>query len=87
MRLNHGVIALMLSATALASTSAMTGCAGGGLVYNSYWDDSHPWNHDEDRFYWQWETETRRGHLDFRRRSRGDQREYWAWRQKFPTGR
>jgi hypothetical protein len=35
MRLNQGMIRLMLSATALASASAMTGCAGGALVYGS----------------------------------------------------
>ena len=34
MRLNHRIIALMLSAAALAASSAITGCAGDELVYD-----------------------------------------------------
>ena len=81
MRLN-GMMALMLSATALASASAMTGCASGGLYYDSYGHDYHRWNRGEDRFYRQWEAGTRRGHMNFQRRSPGEQREYWGWRHK-----
>jgi hypothetical protein len=76
MRLNHGMIALMLSAAALASP--MMGCAGGGVVYDPY--DYHRWDRDDDRLYRQWEIGTDRGHMDFDRRSPGDQRAYWGWR-------
>jgi hypothetical protein len=82
MRLNHGMIALMLSATALASASAMTGCAGGDLVYDPYRHDYQRWDHGEDRFYRQWEIGTHRGLMDFHRRSPGDQRAYWGWRHR-----
>jgi hypothetical protein len=72
MRLNHGMIALMLSTTALASP--LTGCADDGLLYDPYGDDYHQWNYHEDRFYRQWELSTHRNHMDFRRRGAGDQR-------------
>jgi hypothetical protein len=78
MRLNHGMIALMLSATALMSA----GCAGGGLYYDSYGHDYHRWNRGEDRFYRQWESGTHRNHMGFNQRSAGEQRAYWGWRHK-----
>jgi hypothetical protein len=45
------MIALMLSATVLASASAFTGCAGDGLVYDPYGREYHQWNQGEGRFY------------------------------------
>jgi hypothetical protein len=51
MRLNHGRITLMLSATALASASAMTGRTSGG--FRNYMD--FPRRGPEDRrAYWGW---------------------------------
>jgi len=82
MGLNHGMIALALSATVLASASAMTGCAGGGVVYDPYRHDYYRWNYDENRFYQEWEIVTHRVHMDFNRRSAGDQRAYWGWRHR-----
>jgi hypothetical protein len=78
MRLNHGMITLMLSAAVLAS--AMTGCASGSLVYDPYLRDYHPWDIGENRYYRQWEIRTHRHHMDFYGRSPGDQRAYWGWR-------
>ena len=80
MRLNHGMIALMLSATAFALP--MTGCAGGGLVYDPYRNDYHRWNRGEDQYYRQWEIGTHRNHMGFNRRSAGEQRAYWGWRHR-----
>jgi hypothetical protein len=80
MRLNHGMIALMLSAAALASP--MLGCAGEALVYDPYGRDYHRWDRDDDRFYRRWEIATDRGHMDFQRRSPEDQRAYWGWRHR-----
>lgn len=80
MRLNHGMIALMLSATALALPAA--GCAGGGVVYDPYRNEYHQWNRGEDRYYRQWETGTHRNHMGFNRRSAGEQRAYWGWRHR-----
>jgi hypothetical protein len=81
MRVKPGLFALMLSATALASASAMTGCAGGGLVYDPYYHYYHRWDHDEDGYYRRWETEGGRGHMDFAKRSPAEQHAYWGWRQ------
>jgi hypothetical protein len=80
MRLNRGMIALMLSATALASVSAMTGCAGGAIVYDGYRHDYHRWDRDEDGFYRRWEIGTHRNHMNFERRSPEERRAYWGWR-------
>jgi hypothetical protein len=80
--MHQGIIALMLSAGALVSTSAMSGCGGNGFVYDTYWQDSHRWNHDDERFYRRWEIETHHAHRDFRRRSPSDQQAYWGWRHR-----
>jgi hypothetical protein len=82
MRLNHRMIAMILSATVLASASVITGCAGDALVYDPYGHQYHQWNQGEERFYRQWEIRTHRGHMDFHRRNPGDQRAYWDWRHK-----
>ena len=81
MRLNHGMLALMLSATALATAPAMAGCAEDGLIYDSYGHDYHRWNRGEERYYRQWETRTHRHHMDFGRRSAVDRHSYWRWRR------
>jgi hypothetical protein len=87
MRLNHRIIALMLSAGALGSASTMTGCATDGLVYDSHRHQYHRWDRGEERFYRQWEIRTRRSHMGFQRRNLGDQRAYWGWRHRSsPTG-
>jgi len=78
MRLNLGMITLMLSAAALASP--MMGCAGDAVVYDPYGHEYHRWDHDEDGFYRRWEFTTNRSHMDFHRRSTEDQRAYWGWR-------
>ncbi len=78
MRLNLGMIALMLSAAALASP--MVGCAGDGIVYDPYGHEYHRWDRDEDGFYRRWELTTDRSHMDFHRGSTEDQRAYWGWR-------
>jgi hypothetical protein len=75
------MFALMLSATALATASAMTGCAGSGQVYDGYGHDYHRWDHDEYGYYRRWEIASGREHMDFERRSPGEQNEYWGWRQ------
>ena len=82
MRLNHGMLALMLSASALGSTLAITGCAGGGLVYDPYGRNYYRWNSGEERVYRRWEAGTHRNHMAFQSRSRGEQQAYWGWRHK-----
>jgi hypothetical protein len=81
MRLNQGLIALMFSATGLVSASAVTGCAGGGLVYDPYSQGYHRWDHGEDGYYRRWEAEGGHQHMAFDRRSPEEQHAYWGWRQ------
>jgi hypothetical protein len=81
MRLHTGIFALMLSATALGSASVMTGCAGGGLVYDPYSHDYHRWDHGEDGYYRRWEREGGHDHMAFARRTPEAQHAYWGWRQ------
>ena len=81
MRLNHGMFALVLSASALGSTVAITGCAGSGVVY-PYGSNYRRWGPGEDRYYRRWEVQTHRSHIDFQRRSRGEQNAYWGWRHR-----
>jgi len=78
--LKHGTIALMLSAAALVMPLAS--CAGGARIYDPYRQDYHRWSPDEDRLYLRWEITTHRNHLEFHRRSFGDQRAYWGWRHR-----
>ena len=85
MRLNHGMIALALSATMLVSASAMTGCATGGVVYDPYRREYHRWNRGEDRLYRQWEVDGHRNHVDLQTRTPGDQSAYWGWRHRQPV--
>ena len=90
MRLNHGMLALMLTTAALTST--MMGCAGYRVVddpyghdyfvFDPYAHDYYRWDRDEDRIYQRWEIETRRSHTDFSRRSPDDQHAYWSWRHR-----
>jgi hypothetical protein len=80
MRLTQRMIALILSPTVLVSLSAITGCAGGAVVYDPFWRDYHRWNPGENRRYRQWEIVSNRAHLDFPDRTPGDQLAYWTWR-------
>jgi len=85
MRLNYRIIALMLSASALATTSAITGCAADGLVHDPYLHDYHRWSHGEDSRYRGWEMGSNRVHVDFPDRTPGDQLAYWSWRHTVDT--
>jgi hypothetical protein len=73
-----------LLAAALISPAIITGCAArvstGYRVHDGYYNDDHVWDDNEVGFYARWEGETHRGHRDFRRRSHGEQQEYFKWR-------
>lgn len=49
-----------------------TGCAEHRQVY--------AWGPGESGYYVEWEHETHREHLDYDRRDRDAQRDYWRWR-------
>jgi hypothetical protein len=67
---------------AIGSTLAGTACGEHRhRVYDPYYTDYHPWNHDEVVFYAQWSNETHRdGHRNFRKLPSEEQKEYWTWR-------
>ena len=82
MRLRHQLVTPLVIAALAATPTAMVACAGGHQVYDPYYGDYHRWNGSEDRFYRQWEGETRRDHVDFGRRPAEEQHAYYDWRHK-----
>ena len=70
----------ILMAAAISSPALLSGCSGHVRVYDSYYHDYHPWNHDEVVFYSRWENETHRDHVDYDHRTPEDQHAYWDWR-------
>jgi len=76
--------ALLLLATAsIGSPLVVTACAT-HRMYDPYYRDYHVWDGREGAYYERWETETRRDHVDFSKRSAGEQKEYWMWRHNHP---
>ncbi|MGB7190857.1 MAG: hypothetical protein WBD10_12015 [Acidobacteriaceae bacterium] len=49
-----------------------TGCVAHRRVY--------AWTPGEQPYYTHWEQNTHRHHVDYDRRSKGDQQAYWKWR-------
>jgi hypothetical protein len=83
MRLKHRLTLMTIAAAGVVSPMAMTGCASGGGYYGGYYDNAgvyYQWNAGEDRSYRRWEGENHFGHMDFHRRSAGEQRAYAGWR-------
>jgi hypothetical protein len=70
---------LVLSA-ALVSPMFFSGCAA--RIYDYEGHDYHRWNGHERVYYEQWEVDTRRGRMDYDRRSQAEQRDYWKWRDE-----
>jgi hypothetical protein len=65
----------------IAAPFAMDACTSTpNRVHDPYYNDSHPWTRDEDRFYRNWEQQTHRQHSDFNRRSTEEQHAYFDWR-------
>jgi hypothetical protein len=54
-------------------------------VHDPYYNDTHPWTRDEDRFYRRWEGETHRQHVEFERRPTEEQHAYFDWRHNRPA--
>lgn len=53
----------------------ITGCAvHGGVYVRTYGPAEAP-------YYTRWENETHREHIDYGRRKRAEQHEYWEWRR------
>jgi len=54
---------------------ALTGCAAHGHVYVQTYGPA------EAPYYTQWERETHRSHMEYERREKAEQHEYWEWRK------
>ncbi|HUI74772.1 MAG TPA: hypothetical protein VLX32_07505 [Candidatus Acidoferrum sp.] len=76
------LIVTLAVATALTTPVVMGGCAVRARYYDTDHHDYHRWDHHEDRFYLQWESETHRDHRNFRDRDQREQQEYWNWRHQ-----
>jgi hypothetical protein len=79
MRLFLRSVAPLLFAAVLAVPVFCTGCAVHARVYDPYYHDYHDWG-GETVYYGQWEHDTHRDHVDFKKRSDADKKEYWDWR-------
>jgi hypothetical protein len=77
-------LSTLLLAGAIAAPAMISGCAAHAeyRVYDPYHSDYHAWNHDEVVYYGQWETETHRQHVDYKKRKGDEQKEYWDWRHQ-----
>lgn len=73
-----------LLSAAMASTTLLSGCTVHARIYDPYYHDYHAWNDHEVVYYGQWERETHRDHVDFKKRKDADQKEYWTWRHDHP---
>lgn len=84
MRKRSRLLVTFLLAGALAVPALLGGCYEHATVrvYDPYYSDYHPWNHDEVVSYGRWEHETHREHREFRERNEAEQHEYWEWRHK-----
>jgi hypothetical protein len=77
----RGSLTLPLLAAALSVPLLISGCTVHAGYYDPYYHDRHPWN-GETVYYGQWEHDTHRDHMDFRRRNQADQKSYWEWRHQ-----
>jgi hypothetical protein len=82
MRHARSLLCSLLLAAVMISPVAISGCAAraSSRVYDPYYNDYHSWDHHEENYYQRWETDTLRGHRDFDKRDKNDQKEYWNWR-------
>jgi hypothetical protein len=59
---------------------AVSGCNGEVRYYDAGYGDYHTWNHGEVVYYNNWEHETHREHVDFKKRNDAEKKEYFSWR-------
>jgi hypothetical protein len=69
----------LLWKAALVFSVVATGCTVHAGYYDPYYHDHHDWN-GEVVYYNQWEHDTHRDHVEFKQRSKADQKAYWDWR-------
>jgi hypothetical protein len=69
-----------LMAGALFLPALVAGCSAHAGYYDPYYHDHYTWDSHERVYYNQWEGETHRQHVDFKKRNNDEQKEYYTWR-------
>lgn len=67
--------ALLGSMLTIMTIPLLTGCPAHGHVYVETYGPA------ETPYYTQWERESHREHMEFERRKKAEQHEYWEWRK------
>lgn len=80
-KITSGVFSGLFAAVLATAALTATGCTVHAGYYDPYYHDYHPVD-GEVAFYGQWEHDTHRDHVDLKKRSAADQKEYWDWRHK-----
>ena len=72
----------ILAGAALAAPLLIAGCGDHASVrvYDPYYSDYHAWNSGEVVYYKQWNNETHRHYVEYKKLPEKDQHEYWDWR-------
>jgi Ni/Co efflux regulator RcnB len=81
MRLRNQLVTTVMIAALAAAPVAVSACAS-HQTYDQYHSDYHRWDRSENAQYQRWEQETRRGHVDFDRRTAEEQHAYYDWRHR-----
>jgi hypothetical protein len=79
-KLNRSLSIFALMAALSAPALMIGGCNDGYRTYDPYYNDYHVWNNSEVVYYNNWEHETHRDHVDYRKRKSDEQKEYWNYR-------
>jgi hypothetical protein len=78
-KLAHQVAPLVWKAALVFSVVASGCTVHAGYYDDPYYHDHHQWS-GEVVYYNQWEHDTHRDHVEFKKRSKDDQKSYWDWR-------
>jgi len=82
--MRHGHRPIFLIAAVTPASSGVMSARAPQRVYDPYHRDYHVWDGHEAAYYGRWESQTRRGHVEFQRRSADEHKEYWMWRHDQP---
>ena len=80
MRNFHRTLSILAFTAALSAPALIAGCNDGYRAYDPYYNDYHVWNDREVVYYNNWEHDTHRNHVDYRKRKPEEQKEYWNYR-------
>lgn len=75
----------VIMAGAFLLPAFVAGCSAHAGYYDPYYHDYYRWDGHERVYYNQWEVETHRPHMDFKRRPADEQKGYYTWRHNHPN--